>query len=58
VRIQASNGSRLAQHHGTTKKDAGDKPATDDIEQLAREIYDEIRRLMEAARERNGDPWL
>ncbi len=29
----------------------------EDINQLARDVYDEIRRIIDAARERNGDLW-
>ena len=32
-------------------------PAKEDIEELAREVFNELQRLVEIARERSGDPW-
>jgi hypothetical protein len=34
-----------------------DAPPSPDIDELAQEVYEEIMRMLEIARERNGDPW-
>jgi hypothetical protein len=39
---------------GVTPKDAY---KDEDIDQLARDIYDEVRRMFQVERERNGDLW-
>ena len=40
---------------GASAAEQGEKP---DIEKIAAEVYAEIVRLLEVARERSGDPWL
>jgi len=57
VRKHAAAQSRSLPAAGQTKAGAKEKGEKDDLDALAREVYDEIRRLMEAARDRNGDPW-
>ena len=34
-----------------------DAPPAPDIEELAQEVYETVMRMIDLARERNGDPW-
>jgi hypothetical protein len=42
---------------GGAPQSHGPAPAKEDIEELAREVFNELQKLVEIARERSGDPW-
>ena len=56
---RASGGATPASTMSGSAPERGgeDEPALPDIEEMAREVYGQICRMLEVARERSGDPW-